>query len=292
MHFKQPKKQEVFWGYVFITPQIMGFLLFFLFPIIAAFYLSFTKWNLMTAPSWVFLTNYIRQFQDPKFYQIIKNTLYFTFAYIPLVVTASLGLALLINNDIPGKNIYRTIFFMPNVTSLVAISILWKWLLQPEFGLINYTLSFLHISGPEWLSSKVWAMPGIILMRVWWGAGYYMVILLAGLKSIPKEYYEAAEIDGSSRIQTFRYITFPHLLPSILLSTTMAAIWTFKEFEQIFMMTGGGPADSTKVLVLQIYNQAFRYMRMGDATALSMILFVIIGVFTVVNFKITKRKGT
>jgi len=282
------QRSEAIWGYLFIAPQILGLVLFILGPVLGAFYLSFTRWNMTSPPEWVGLGNYSRQFTDTRFFTLLGNTMYLTFGYIPLVVVASLAMALLLNQKLPLTNVFRSMYFLPVVTSIVAISILWKWLLQPEFGLLNYLLSLVGIKGPLWLSSREWAMPGLILMRVWWGSGYYMVILLAGLQGIPIVYYEAAKIDGANVWQRFRHVTLPLLSPAIFFVIIMAAIWTLQEFDQVYMMTGGGPADATNVMVLQIYRQAFRYFRMGDASALSIILFMIILVFTYLQFRYSK----
>lgn len=268
---------------------MLGLVLFILGPALGALFLSFTSWNMTSSPKWVGLANYQRQFTDPLFFTLLKNTLYLTFGYIPLVVAAALGLALLVNKKIPLRNFYRSIYFLPTITSTVAISILWKWLLQPDFGVINYALSFLGIQGPLWLSSREWSMPALIFMRVWWGCGYYMVILLAGLQGIPTEYYEAAKIDGANSWRQFWHVTIPLLSPTIFLVVIMAAIWTLQEFDQVFMMTGGGPADATNVLVLQIYRLGFRYFRMGDASALSIILFGLILIFTYLQFRFSNK---
>ncbi|NIV38124.1 MAG: ABC transporter permease subunit [Anaerolineae bacterium] len=282
------RRSEAMWGYLFIAPQILGLVLFILGPVLSAFYLSFTRWNMTSPPEWVGLENYLRQFTNTNFFALLGNTLYLTFGYIPLVVVASLVMALLLNQRLPLTNMYRSVYFLPVVTSIVAISVLWKWLLQPEFGLLNYLLSLVGIKGPLWLSSREWAMPGLILMRVWWGSGYYMVIILAGLQGIPTAYYEAAKIDGANTWQRFRHVTLPLLSPAIFFVIIMAAIWTLQAFDQVYMMTEGGPADATSVMVLQIYRQAFRYFRMGDATALSMILFAIILIFTYLQFRYSK----
>lgn len=281
-------RSEAIWGYIFIAPQMLGLVLFILGPVLGALYLSFTRWNMMAPPEWVGLANYLRQFTDRRFTGLLGNTLYLTFGYIPLVLASSLAMAMLLNQKLPLTNLYRSVFFMPVVTSIVAISVLWKWLLQPEFGLINYLLSLMGIQGPLWLSSREWAMPGLILMRVWWGSGYYMVILLAGLQGIPATYYEAAKIDGANAWRRFRHVTLPLLSPAMFFVIIMAAIWTLQEFEQVYNMTEGGPADATNVLVLRIYRQAFRYFRMGDASALSMILFAIILLFTYLQFRYSK----
>jgi multiple sugar transport system permease protein len=282
------RNREAIWGYLFIAPQMLGLILFILGPVFVAIYLSFTQWNMIAPPRWVGMRNYLRQLGDPLFHTVAWNTAYLSVVYIPLVIAASLGLALLLNRQFPLRNVYRALYFAPVVTSVVAISLLWQWILEPEFGLLNYLLSMVGIQGPLWLASRDWAMPGIILMRVWWGAGFYMVILLAGLQSIPPIYYEAAKLDGANAWQCFRFVTLPLLSPALFLVFVMATILTLQEFEQVYIMTGGGPADATNVMVLHIYRQAFRYFRMGDATALSVLLFGVIILFTYLQFRASK----
>lgn len=283
------QRQEIKWAYLFIAPQMIGLAIFTLGPILYAGYLSFTKWNLIKPPEWVGFENYIDQLTDPSILNLLKNTIIITAGYIPLVMIVSLAMALALNQKLRFTVVYRTAYFMPVVTSLVAIALVWRWVLQPDFGLVNYLLSLIGIEGPDWLSSTNWAIPGLILMRVWWGAGFYMVIFLAGLQGIPREFYEAAKVDGATAWQQFRHVTLPLLSPTTFFVFIMATIWTFQIFDQVFIMTGGGPGESTEVFLLRIYQLAFRYFRMGDAAALSMILFAMILGFTFLQSRYAKR---
>ncbi len=283
------QRSELKWAYLFIAPQMIGLAVFTLGPILYAGYLSFTKWSLIRPPQWVGLQNYIDQLQDPTFGNLLRNTLFITGGYIPLVMILSLAMALALNQKLRGSVVWRTAYFMPVVTSLVAIALVWRWVLQPDFGLVNYLLGLVGIEGPTWLSSTRWAIPGLILMRVWWGAGFYMVIFLAGLQGIPREFYDAAKVDGANAWQRLRFVTLPLLSPTTFFVFIMASIWTLQIFDQVFIMTGGGPGEATEVFLLRIYNLAFRYFRMGDAAALSMILFVIIGCFTYFQSRYARR---
>ena len=240
-------------------------------------------------PQWVGVQNYVDQLQDPTFANLLRNTLIITTGYIPLVMIVSLAMALALNQKLRFTVVYRTAYFMPVVTSLVAIALVWRWVLQPDFGLVNYLLSLVGIEGPTWLSSTKWAIPGLIFMRVWWGAGFYMVIFLAGLQGIPQEFYDAAKVDGASGWQRFRHVTLPLLSPTTFFVFIMASIWTLQIFDQVYIMTEGGPGEATEVFLLRIYQLAFRYFRMGDAAALSMILFVIIVCFTYFQARYSRR---
>ena len=283
------QRGEIKWAYLFIAPQIIGLAIFTLGPIIYAGYLSFTKWNLIKPPEFVGLENYIDQLTDPGFMNLLKNTILITGGYIPLVMVVSLAMALALNQKLRFTVVYRTAYFMPVVTSLVAIALVWRWVLQPDFGLVNYMLSLIGIEGPDWLSSTQWAIPGLIFMRTWWGAGFYMVIFLAGLQGIPQEFYDAAKVDGASAWQRFRHVTLPLLSPTTFFVFIMASIWTLQIFDQVFIMTGGGPGQATEVFLLRIYQLAFRYFRMGDAAALSMILFIMILGFTFFQSRFSRR---
>ena len=283
------QRSEIKWAYLFIAPQMIGLAIFTLGPILYAGYLSFTKWNLFKPPQWVGLENYIDQLQDPTFGNLLRNTFLITAGYIPLVMIVSLAMALALNQKLRFTVIYRLAYFMPVVTSLVAIALVWRWVLQPDFGLVNYLLGLIGIEGPTWLSSTQWAIPGLIFMRVWWGAGFYMIIFLAGLQGIPQEFYDAAKVDGASSWQRFRHVTLPLLSPTTFFVFIMASIWTLQIFDQVYIMTDGGPGEATAVFLLRIYQLAFRYFRMGDAAALSMILFLIIGCFTYFQSRYSRR---
>lgn len=282
-------RQEEVWGYLFIAPQFIGLIIFILAPVIASLYISFTQWDFMGFPKWVGLENYKMILSDPLTIKVFKNTVFFIMGNIPLTLLFSLIVALALNRKMKGVILYRTLYFMPTISSSVAVSLLWLWLYNPDMGLINTILAYLGIKGPGWLSSTSWAMPAIIIMTVWQGIGYNMVIILAGLKGIPEVYYEAAIIDGANAWSRFWRITLPMLSPTIFFIVTMGLINGFQMFNEAYMMTRGGPADATNVVVLYIYQLAFQFYKMGPAAVVSWLLFIIILSVTLLQFKISNR---
>ncbi|MGQ3479790.1 carbohydrate ABC transporter permease [Paenibacillus sp. TY11] len=282
------KKHQALWGYLFIGPQFLGLLCFSLLPLLYAFYLSFVNWDGFGVPLFVGLDNFKGQLSDPDFWKALINTMY----YMVLVIPAGIMLALLVAivlNKVKGKEIYRLFFFMPVVTSSVSVGVIWMWILNGEFGILNHLLRAIGITGPMWLTDTQWVIPSIALLSIWLGLGYNMVIFLAGLQGISKSYYEAAEIDGASKFQQLRYITLPLLSPTTFFVTIMMVISSFQVFDQAFVMTNGGPAKASYTLVYHIYDQAFIDFTMGESAAAAMILFVIILVFTLLQFKMQKR---
>lgn len=273
----------------FLLPSLLGMLTFVIIPILSSLMLSFTKWDLIGDIEWVGLKNYIKVLKEPTMREALKHTLVFIVGYLPLVLMIALGLALVMNKKLKGIVVFRAIYFIPVVSSWVAVSMIWKWLLNPEFGLVNYFLSLIGIVGPGWLYDPAWAMPGIILTSVWKDVGFIMVIYLAGLQEIPDYCYEAAEIDGVNGWQKFWKITWPLLAPTTLFVITISLINSFQVFDQVWIMTEGGPAGSTSVLVEQIYKNAFRYYRMGYASAISWVLFAIIFIVTILQSKLQKK---
>ncbi|NMB11476.1 MAG: sugar ABC transporter permease [Firmicutes bacterium] len=270
------RKKEAIEFYLFISPWIIGFLLFLGGPIVASAVLSFTDWNLLNPPSWVGVDNYLTIFtDDDMFWQSLKVTAIYTGASVPLGLMLSLLLALLLNTEVRGVRLFRTIYYLPSVMSGVAVALLWSWLFNPDFGLVNHLLGLFGIPGPTWLASETWALPAMIIMSLW-GAGQSMLIFLAGLQGIPQQLYEAAEIDGASGWSRFVHVTLPMLSPVILFNLIMGIIGSFQVFTQGYIMTNGGPNNATLFYVLNLYNQAFRNLRMGYASALAWILFFII----------------
>ncbi len=282
-------KREAAWGYVLIAPQVAGVLFFSLFPVAFAFVLSFSKWNLIGSPVWVGFRNYIRQFSDPVFWRALLNTVYFTVANIPLSMSIGLGLALFMNRKMLFRAVYRSVFFLPVITSTVAVSLVWLWIYEPDYGLLNGFLFRLGIKGPLWLGSLTWAMPAVIIASVWKIVGYNMVIFLAGLQAIPASMYEVAMLDGAGAWKRFTRITLPLLSPTTFFILVMSIIGSFQVFDQVFIMTRGGPVDATNVLILQVYRLGFQYFKMGEATAVAWVLFIIIMAITLVQFKVSDR---
>lgn len=282
------RSRNALWGYFFIAPQLLGLLAFSLIPLLFALVLSFMKWDGFGEQSFIGFANFSSQFHNPDFWKALVNTVYYTILVIPGSILISLLLALALNK-VKGKEIYRLIYFMPVVTSSVSIGVIWMWILNGDFGILNQLLSYIGIEGPKWLTNTKWVMPSIAMLSIWWGLGHNMVIFLAGLQGISQSYYEAAEIDGASKWQKFWHITLPLLSPTTFFITIMAIISSFQVFDQAFVMTNGGPAKASYTLVYHIYDQAFIDFQMGESAAAAMILFAIILVFTLIQFKFSQR---
>lgn len=286
---QRQRRQEIVLAYLFLTPTLLGLLFFSLGPVIAGLLVSFTNWNLLLPPQWVGLENYqaLANLELPR--KVLWNTLYYTIINVPLNMIIALGVALLLNQKLRGIAIYRALYFLPVVSSTVAASLIWTWLFSPNFGPINYFLDGIGIPAPAWLGSTTWAMPAVIIMSVWKGFGTNMLIFLAGLQSIPQELEEAAMIDGANRWQRFLHVTWPLLTPTTFFVLVISCIVSFQVFEQVYVMTNGGPAYATTVLGLFIYLNAFRYNNMGYAAAAAYVLFAIIMVITLVQFRLQER---
>jgi multiple sugar transport system permease protein len=273
----------------FLFPSLAGLLLFQLVPMLSSAVISFSNWDLLTPAKFVGMDNYTEALQDEKTLTSLLNILQYIIGYIPSVLVFGLLFAVLLNRKLRGIKLYRMFIFVPVITSWVAVSIVWRWLLNGQNGLINYILSLIGIQGPVWLQDFVWAMPSIIAVSVWKDIGYVTVILLAGLQDISEDYYEAATIDGAGGFQQFFRVTLPLLTPSIFFVLVISLINGFQLFDQVLVMTGGGPAGQTSTLVQQIYGNAFQSYKMGFASAQSWILFVIIFVVTIIQQQLQKR---
>lgn len=278
--------EQTQWGILCLLPTLLYLLVFVIFPVVFSLYLSFTSWDMVSAEKpWVGFDNYHQLLTDRDFQRSLANTAYFSVGYVLLVMLASLGLALLLNIRLPGVTFFRAIFYTPAVVSVIAVSVVWVWLYEPTYGLLNAALEAVGLPPSQWLSDPAWAMPGIILMMVWKNAGYFMVIYLAGLKSIPVTLYEAAAIDGANRWKNFRYITLPLLMPVTFFIMVMATINSFQVFGPIYVMTAGGPVKATLVIAYYLYQQAFSFFRMGYASAIAYILFAILFVLALVQMR-------
>jgi len=275
---------------LFLLPSLIGLIVFKGIPIIWSLILSFTKWDLIGSPRWIGLGNYKNIILDKDFWGALAHTLYFILGYLPLVIIFALLTALLLNRKIKGITAFRAIYFVPVISSWVAVSMIWRWLYNSQYGLINYLLSLIGITGPAWLQDPHYAMPAIIMTSVWKDTGFLMIMFLAGLQNISEDYYEAAEIDGASGIKKFFSITLPLLGPTTFFVLIISIINSFQVFDQIWVMTQTEPtAAYTQVLVTQIYNYGFKYYKMGYASALSWVLFLLIFVFTLIQNKLQKR---
>jgi multiple sugar transport system permease protein len=284
------RKRVDYEAYLYLLPTFIGMALFSVGAVVASFFISFTNWEITITPKWIGLSNYIRLAAYPLFWKILLNTVYYVGGSVPLGMVLSLGLALLANRKLKGITFFRSLYFLPVVSSMVAIALVWSWLYNPQFGLINYFLEKLfRIPGPRWLQSTTWAMPAMIFMGVWRGLGYQMVIFLAGLQNIPEELYEAAKIDGANFWQRFLRITLPMVSPTTFFVLIISIIGSFQIFEQTYIMTQGGPSYSTLTLSYYIFQNAFEWFHMGYAAALAYVLFGMILAITLIQARLQKR---
>lgn len=277
-------------GWSFILPNFIGFAVLTLVPVVWLFYLGFTNWNIFGTATWTGLANFQRLFGDPMFLTALVNTFYYSILHIPLTFVVALGLALLLNTKLRGVSFFRTAAFFPYITSIVAIAVVWNLLFSPQYGPINQFLHFIGIANPPaWLQSSTWAMPATVIVATWRDMGYYMILFLAGLQTVPRELHEAARMDGANGWQRFWNVTMPCLRPTTFFVTVMLTINSFKIFDLILVMTNGGPGTATLVLSQFIYQTAFVQNQFGYASAASIVLFLICIVVTIIQFFWNKR---
>ncbi|MEZ4710248.1 MAG: sugar ABC transporter permease [Caldilineaceae bacterium] len=285
------QRREALEGYLWISPWVIGFLVFSLGPIIASAYLSFTEYKIGGTPVWLGLENYRQAFfVDKQFWPALGRTVYYSVATVALGVSLSLVAAMLLNQNIKGRAFYRALYYLPSLTPVVALAILWRWLLQPKVGLVNTLLSQVGIDGPGWLTDPNWAVPALILVALWASiGGGRMIIFLAGLQGVPKELYESAELDGANSVQRFFNITLPLISPVILFNLILGVIGSFSVFSVAYIATNGGPNYATWFYMLHLYYNAFSYFQMGYASALAWIFFVIIFILSFLQIKLSNR---
>lgn len=278
-------------GYLFILPWVIGFLIFTAWPILASIYFSFTEYDVVRSPRWLGLENYRSLLtDDPLFWKSLANTLIFTALYVPLHVILALALAVLLNRASKAQGFFRTVYYLPSLTPVVASAYLWLWILNPNDGLVNRTLRFLHLPAPAWTVDPFWMKPSIVLQSLW-GFGGAMIIFLAGLKGIPASLYEAAELDGANAWQRFRNVTLPMLSGVTFFVTTVAVISGLQVFTQGYVMfdKDGGPQNAALFAIMYLFKQAFEFFHVGYASAIAWLLFVVIVAITVVQFRVSKR---
>jgi multiple sugar transport system permease protein len=275
-------------GLLFISPWIVGLLWFYLYPFIASLYYSFHNATAFGSGAFIGFRNYEVMVRDPLFWKSLANTIYFTSGSLGLGTLLALSLALLLPKNVRGATVYRTIFYLPTVVPFTAISVIWIWILHPQYGLLNHLLERLGMEGPGWLSDPTWAMPGLVLVSAW-SIGNMMVIYLAAMMEIPAELYEAAKLDGASAWQRLIRITIPMLTPVILFNFIIGLINGFQYFVQPYVMTNGGPADATLVYSLYLYRNAFQFFRMGYASAMGWILFLLILAVTAILLRSARK---
>lgn len=288
------KRREAFTGWLFVSPALIGFSIFTFGSMLYSLYLSTTDYNLLSAPNWIGFANYIRAFtEDQYFYPFFGNTFYFVVALVPIVLVMSLLLAILINKKAgPLTKGYRVALFLPSITSTVAVSMVWLWIFNPDMGILNNFLTAIGFNDlPLWLGDPAWSKPALVIMRVWQMCGYYMLMFLAGLQTIPESLYEAAEVDGASVWQKFIRITVPMLSNTTFVVAILLVIEAFNMFESVFIMTQGGPLGSTSTIMYYIYEQGFINYNMGYASALAWIFFTIVMVITLIQYRFRNEQG-
>jgi multiple sugar transport system permease protein len=289
--YSRARRRENLYGYLFMLPWLVGFLGLFIGPGLYSLYLSFTEYSVLGAPRWIGTANYVKMFtSDQLFWPSLGRTLYFSVVAVPLGVLGSMVLAILLNAKLRGVSVYRTLFFMPSLVPLVASVILFKWLLNADFGIVNQGLREIGMNPPGWFSDRNWAIPSLIIMRLWGTiGGTQMIIFLAGLQGIPTELYDAASIDGANAWQRTRAVTIPLLTPTIFFNTVLGIIGALQTFAAAFVATEGGPGFATWFYALHIWKHAFDYFNMGYAAALAWFFALIIVALTIVQMRLSKR---
>ena len=285
------KRRNTLIAWTFILPNFVGFAVLTLIPVLTLFYIAFTNWNAFGVADWVGTANFVRLFKDNSFRIAVTNTFAYALMYIPLTLVVSLGLALLLNTKLRGIAFFRTAAFFPYITSIVAIAMVWNILFSPEYGPINQMLRAIGLADPPgWLTSTTWALPAVALISLWRDAGYYMILFLAGLQTIPRELYEAAQVDGANAVRRFWNVTIPGLRPTTFFVTVMMTIGSFKILDLILVLTRGGPGQATLVISQFIFREGFERNSFGYASAAAIVLFLICITVTIVQFLVNKRR--
>ena len=284
------RKSDAGVAFLFILPNVLGFLVFLLLPILATLGLSLFEWPIMRPPTFIGFSNFVQLFSaDPAFGRVVRNTFVFVGSYVAVNVVVALTFAVWVTSVRAGSSVFRSILYLPVLVTPVAISMIWQLIYAPRFGLLNWVLGKVGINGPNWLGSMDWAMVALVLMTVWQLFAQNMFIFVAGIQGIPVTIYEAAEIDGARRWARFIHITLPMLSPILFFGITLTLITSFQTFDQVFVLTQGGPGDATNILGLYVYNNAFRYFRMGYGAAVAVVIFVIVLIITMLQFRGQRR---
>lgn len=274
------RRAEARWALWLLLPALAGIGFFTVLPTLGSFVLSFMQWDLLGAPRWVGLANYQDLAGDPLFYRVMLQTAFFVLLYVLFDVLLALGLAIALNQKVRFQGLYRTAYFLPVVTSMVAGAILWSWIFDPRSGLLNAMLAVIHLGPVRWLSDPHWALPSLVMVSVWKNLGYDMLLFLAGLQAVPAQQLEAASLDGAGAWSRFRYVTLPLLGPSLVMVTMMATIRAFQTFDTVYLMTEGGPHRSTTIIGFWLFQNAFSYFKLGKASALAYVLFAVLVALT------------
>jgi len=287
-------RREALEGWLFILPLLIGIGIFTYGALIYSFKISLTRWDLLTPPVFIGFNNYAYIFKDKNFIESFLNTLFFVVTMVPLGIALALALAILLNRPLKGLGFFRSAYYLPSITSTIAVGMVWLWIFNPDIGVLNSLLHLIGIANPpRWLESTLWAKPALLILRLWQISGYYMIMYQAGLQLIPNELYEAAQLDGASGWHRLIHITVPLLSNTTFFVTTLLTIESFNIFEAIYVMTRGGPGGSTNTLLYYIYNRAFQASppKMGYASAMAWVLFVILFLVTLLQFSMRKKQG-
>jgi multiple sugar transport system permease protein len=277
--------------YIFLIPYLFAFIAFRFGPSIAGFFVSLTRWNIVGTPKFIGFSNYFELFGDPSFITSLINTLYFMALTVPALIVLGLLIALLVDQNLKGRTLTRTFVFMPYVIMSTVVGVIWMWIFDTHFGILNYYLSFFGIKPIAWLSNVNWAMPAVAITTIWWTVGFNMILFLAGLQDIPEELKEAARIDGASNWQIFWNVTFPLLRPTTVVVLMLTLINSFEVFDQVYVMTGGGPSMATLTVIQYMYFQAFQYFRLGYGSAVAYVVFAFLIVLVLVERQLLKKVG-
>ena len=289
---KAADRRRIRTAFAFLAPSLLGVVLFLLIPVIMVIFLSLVQWNLLTPMKWVGLSNYVNIFRFDGMGHSLFVTAYYVILNIPVQTVLALGLALLLNSKRGGSGVIRIICVLPYLATPVAMGVVWNWFFNPSTGIINQVLAKIGITGPAWLSDQATAMPVIAFANVWQYTGYSMLFFLAGLQAVPLTLYEAASLDGATKAQQFRRVTLPLLRPTMLFVLVTGVIGSFQVFDTVYVMTAGGPGNATEVVNLNIYNTAFAGFRIGEASAMSVVLFLVILIVTVAQFRYFNKRTT
>jgi multiple sugar transport system permease protein len=284
-------RREALEGLLYISPFLLGFLIFTAYPMIASLYLSFTKYNVIQPPAWIGIDNYVEAFtKDKLFWTSLLRTGQYAVLTVLLGVGGSLGAALLLSQRRAGTRVYRTFFFLPSITPSVASALLWTWIFQPSIGVLNYLLGLVGIEGPAWLQSTTWAIPSLVIIALWGTVGgSQMIVFLAGLQGVPQEMYEAAEMDGASAWRRLLNITLPLISPTMFFNVVLSIIGALSVFSLAYIATGGGPAYATYFYVYHLFNSAFQFSRMGYAAAMAWVFLIVVLILTLIQFRLSNR---
>jgi multiple sugar transport system permease protein len=281
--------RQLGWAGFFLAPNFIIVLLFTFIPMLSGMAISLYEWDVFSEPNYIALENYTELFEDEDFWISMKNTAVYTLISVPISLVGSLILAVVLNRQLPGTLLFRTVFFIPVIMSGILVSLTWQWLFNADYGPINYWLSFIGIRGPRWLNDPNWSMVAVIIVTIWKNLGFNMVIFLAALQDVPRDLYDAASIDGANGWQGFRFVTLPMISAATFFSLIVTIINSFQVFDIVYSMTEGGPGTSTLMVVMYIYKNAFEYFRMGYASAIATVFFVIILAFTMLQWYFRSR---